>query len=443
DIQIYDEQLRRLASFPAASRQGAITFRETGDGNPLEIGLNSGDDFYRFAFKENMLYTFRPFLSIGLAAFMFFLLAGGYKLSSLLYTYLSFFRFSLIKTANGVLILNSTGQISFLNHRVQTLLDLKHPISKGQHFNDAFAHKPQLCDWIQKGLDSGKPVKEKMSVIQANHQFEGEIRVTPFISSFKLISAYLVEIQDYTQPIVSERLQMWSTSVQKIAHDIKTPLSTVALNLKALQMRLEKISLPKREQVNDDIEMMRTELKRVHNMTKSFLKFTDLEKPHFQVASALEIIADAVAKFDAFANGDIEIQSELDPGGDEIWADPQQVELVLHILIENSIDALKGKGQIKISTSMAQYLDKSFLEFLEVEVSDTGPGIDPKSRDKIFEPYFTTKSDGTGMGLAIARKIIEDHGGVIGLHSQPGLGTVIRFSLPLYENNSSPEGTRI
>ena len=439
DIQIYDEQLKRLASFPAPSRVGKMTFRETGDGNPLELGLNSDENFYRFAFKKNMLFSFLPLIGFGVAGCCFLLLTGGYKFSALAYTYLSFFRFSLIKTANGVLILNATGRISFLNNRVQDLLALKHPLSKGQHFTAAFEHKPQLSEWIQKGLDSGKPVKEKMSLIQANYQFEGEIRVTPFISSFKLISAYLVEIQDYTQPILSERLQMWSTSVQKIAHDIKTPLSSVALNLKALQMRLENISLPRRDEVNDDIEMMRTELQRVHNMTRNFLKLSNLEKPNLQAVSAREIIQNAVDQFSSFTNGDIQIQSDLDPEVDDLWADPQQIELVFHIVLENAVDALQGTGQINISTSMAQYLDKSFVKFLEFEVSDTGPGIDPNSRDKIFEPYFTTKSDGTGMGLAIARKIIEDHGGVIGLHSNSGLGTVIRFSLPLNENNSSSE----
>ena len=225
NIEIYDEQLRRLASFRAPSRHGAITFRETGEGNPLEMGLNTDQQFYRFSFKKNALFQAWPVLWFGLSAFMFLLLASGYRFSALVYTYLSFFRFSLIKTSNGVLILNYIGQISFLNHRVQTLLDLKNPISKGQHFSVAFAQKPQLREWIQNGMDSGKPIKEKLSVIQANHQFEGEIRVTPFMSSFKLISAYLVEIQDYTQPIISERLQMWSKSMQMIAHDIKTPLS--------------------------------------------------------------------------------------------------------------------------------------------------------------------------------------------------------------------------
>ena len=105
--------------------------------------------------------------------------------------------------------------------------------------------------------------------------------------------------------------------------------------------------------------------------------------------------------------------------------------MALHIVIENSIDALKGKGLIKISVNMAQYLNNVYQDFVEIEIADSGTGIDAKIKDKIFEPYFTTKKDGTGMGLAIARKIIEDHNGEISIYSKDGFGTVVRFLVPV------------
>ncbi len=81
--------------------------------------------------------------------------------------------------------------------------------------------------------------------------------------------------------------------------------------------------------------------------------------------------------------------------------------------------------------SLAQYLDEQFAEYLEIEIADSGPGIPEKEKNRIFEPYYTTKSNGTGMGLAIAKKIIEDHHGSIEVHGKSGLGAVFRFSLPV------------
>jgi signal transduction histidine kinase len=114
-----------------------------------------------------------------------------------------------------------------------------------------------------------------------------------------------------------------------------------------------------------------------------------------------------------------------------VWADPQQIEMVFHILLENALAALQGKGLICISSTLAQFLDTSFREVLEIEVTDTGPGIQDEHKSRIFEPYFTTKQAGTGMGLAIAKKIIEDHGCSIELYSKANFGATFRFTLPV------------
>ena len=138
-----------------------------------------------------------------------------------------------------------------------------------------------------------------------------------------------------------------------------------------------------------------------------------------------------VQKYHAYISDDLEIQVLLDDDIKPVWADPAQIEMVFNILLENALNAMQGKGVISVSVSVAQYLEQSFSEYLDIEVADTGPGIGESDKTKIFEPYFTTKKDSTGMGLAIARKIIEDHGGAIDLHSRPGFGAVFRFSLPV------------
>jgi signal transduction histidine kinase len=152
-----------------------------------------------------------------------------------------------------------------------------------------------------------------------------------------------------------------------------------------------------------------------------------------------KIIDKAINKYRPYTASDLDIQMTIDKDIKPVWIDPQQIEMVFHILLENALAALQGTGLISISVSLAQYLKNSFIEFLEIEVADTGSGIEENARTKIFEPYFTTKSDGTGMGLAIARKIIEDHGGLIEIHSKSGFGAVFRFSLRVAKDDQTNE----
>jgi two-component system nitrogen regulation sensor histidine kinase NtrY len=165
-------------------------------------------------------------------------------------------------------------------------------------------------------------------------------------------------------------------------------------------------------------------------MTKNFLKFSNLEKPHYQAVDIKKIIEKALEQYRPFPREDLDISTEIDADVKQAWADPQQIEMVFHILLENALFAMKCKGFISISVNMAQFLERSFSAYIEVEVADTGPGINEEVKIKIFEPYYTTKKVGTGLGLAIARKIIEDHGCSIDVHSKPNLGAVFRFSLP-------------
>jgi signal transduction histidine kinase len=198
-------------------------------------------------------------------------------------------------------------------------------------------------------------------------------------------------------------------------------------------MRLSKIELPEGERLNltDDIKMMQNELENIQTMTRNFLKFSNLDHPHFQAFNIEDVIQPTLKKYQPYLHADLNIQVSLDDDLKPVWADPQQIEMVFHILLENALAAVQDKGAISISVALAQFLDTSFTEFLEIEVADTGPGINEQDMARIFEPYFSTKSTGTGMGLAIAKKIIEDHGCSIEAYSKAGFGAVFRFNLPV------------
>jgi two-component system NtrC family sensor kinase len=124
----------------------------------------------------------------------------------------------------------------------------------------------------------------------------------------------------------------------------------------------------------------------------------------------------------------IEIKQALDPNLPQIFGDPGELQQVFTNLFLNAADAMKGQGQITITSSATPQRDGVILTF-----TDTGSGIPPELRDKIFEPFFTTKppGKGTGLGLSIVYGVIQRHGGSIEVESPPGGGTTFTIQLPL------------
>jgi len=407
----------------------------------LEIGLMLPNQFYRVSLIENKLYSYFPLIFIGLTGLVFLVLAGSHKFLFLFTTYIRIFRYLRYDSSDGILIVNHQGLIVYSNERLIQILNLHHPLTKGEEFVSVLNHYPQIAEFIKNSRESRETINQKVVIGDEESRFESEVVVQPYKYPFKRRFNYLVILKYANTSSQSDKIHSWSRAVQKMAHDIKTPLSTVSLNLKVLQTRLEKMYLSEKEnqELSDDIKMMRTELDNIQSMTKNFLKFSNLDKPHSQAFNISKIIEDARNKFQPYINAELDIQVSIDNDVKPVWADPQQIEMVFTILLENSLAAMQGKGLININISTVQYLENIFSESLEIEVADTGPGINEEDRARIFEPYFSTKSEGTGMGLAIAKKIIEDNGGFIEVHSKPNFGAVFRFSLPVIKDEETDE----
>lgn len=438
---VFDNELNLLAKYPIPNRLAKIDFRETGPNKPIEISLQLPDQYYRLRLVENKLSSYLPLIFVGFTGLVYLFLTGGFKVSNGIITRSRIFKYLRSDSSDGVLVINHQCLIAFFNNRFAQILNLNPPPKKGQEAVSILNHYPQILEIIKESNESNKTVNQKVILGDEESRFESEVLVQPYSYLFKKGFNYLVVIKYAHISSHSDKIHSWSRAVQKMAHDIKTPLSTVSLNLKVLQTRLEKMHLSEKENqgLSDDIQMMRTELDTIQSMTKNFLKFSNLDKPHSQAFNISKIIEDARNKFQPYINAELDIQVSIENDIKPAWADPQQIEMVFTILLENSLAAMQGRGLININISMVQFLENIFSESLEIEVADTGPGINEEDRARIFEPYFSTKSEGTGMGLAIAKKIIGDNGGFIEVYSKPNFGAVFRFSLPVIKEEEKDE----
>jgi signal transduction histidine kinase len=410
-----------------------ITERKNGVEGIAQLGFGSKKSNFLLTLNKNKnFYFLYPLLILTFFAVVSLLYLIK-KMILQFYYYFKSFLYLFYKTETGYCLVDSDLKIKYLNQNFLYYLKLQN--SETKNLSELLIDHKNLLDSISKVREIGTEVKEKLFLNTNDLQFNGVVNAVPIKIFKNKVIAILVELKNYTQPIYEDRLMIWGKSIQKIAHDIKTPLSTIALNLKSIQINLENSGITNTE-ISQDIDVAKNEIERIKNLTKDFLKFVDLEKPSFQAISVEEIIIQSLKRFDSLRNNELKIDYISSDHEISIWADPRQIELVIHILVENSIDAMKGKGLILIENDLVQNLAVISGDMVQVSITDNGSGIKKDLLNRIFEPHFSTKNDGTGMGLAFAKKIIEDHKGEIDLHSREGFGTTFKFTLPIFRNSS-------
>ncbi len=218
----------------------------------------------------------------------------------------------------------------------------------------------------------------------------------------------------------SARLKALGTLAAGIAHEIRNPLATVNFNTQLLRRELE--LLPAQQEMLEDVF---EQIRKTDRIIQQVLHFARPRDPQFVPGSLNEVVRHCLDMskmylIKAHAEVSVDLQPDLPP----TVMDFNQICQVLMNLIINSVEAMPGGGKLRISTS----LDKEQGQIFEIQ--DSGIGILDEDKGRIFDPFFTRKPEGTGMGLSISRQIIEKHGAHMELDSIPGEGTTFRLTFP-------------
>lgn len=224
------------------------------------------------------------------------------------------------------------------------------------------------------------------------------------------------------QLIISERLAVVGELVAGVAHEVRNPLFGITTTLSALARSLED-----RKAVQPFIDVVMTEVSRLNYLMEQLLEHSRPIRLDGDV-SALRIVIEEVAeefRSPASEKGVDLIVDYHDPEGPRV--DRRKMHGVFTNLFENALQHTGPGGQIRLAATT----DHNGPAEVQIEVSDTGAGIAVENRQKVFEPFFTTRSNGVGLGLAIVRKTIHDHGGTISLRSNGSSGTTFIIKLPL------------
>lgn len=351
------------------------------------------------------------------------------------------YNFFIHNYSTAILILNEEKRIedanklfcSFLNMSSDELLKIH--ISKlnelfvSTHFSD------KIINMIENNTSADS---DRELLLTTSYGLKKVLVNVNRVKLFKKRVLYVVEFVDLSEITHSEQLAAWGSITQKMAHEIKNPLTTILLSLRQIQRKIKKSNKQIAEETNNYIEVAADEIERLRNSTNIFMKFTSTIKTNASLLDVNFLIKEITRTF--MYPGSIKLQFNLTPNLPQIKIDEQQLRQVLLNLLENGVDAIDGEGEITVTTESVQKVNPQsgkLNSFIQIEILDTGKGIADEYIEQIFEANFTTKTTGSGFGLAISKFIIDQNNGSIKVKSKESFGTSIAVLLPVAQKQES------
>ena len=223
-----------------------------------------------------------------------------------------------------------------------------------------------------------------------------------------------------------KKLAMLGQLAGSISHELRGPLGTIKNSTYFLQLALEDVS----PDVQETLEILNEEIARSEAIISSMLDFARTETPNRQPVNINGLVEEALPRVEM--PGTIKVELDLDDALPAVAADPEQLLRVFENLIKNAVEAMPEGGQMRIESDAILDEDDE-PDRVELVFSDTGVGIREEDLAKIFEPLFSTKESGTGLGLALVQALVDAHGGSVEIETQVGEGSTFTVILPIDE----------
>ena len=356
----------------------------------------------------------------------------------------------------GIIVTDSSGRITYLNDAACELFGLEGEDSTGKQLDE----RVRGLDWNAL-THSGGPVTRDLEIFYPRNRFINFYSVPLIIeprdapvaavtdhapqttSEPRTASAatatteqvgYAIIMRDITESrrttektIESERLNALTLLAAGVAHELGNPLNSLNIHLQLMERQARKIKGKGREEIRHSIDICRAEINRLDSIVSQFLRAIRPSRPQLRPENINTIVEEAVRFFSAEIEArDIVVETELHSDLPLLQLDRDQMKQAFYNVIKNSFEAMKRRGILRIRTDR----DESHVR---VSFIDNGGGMSAEALSHVFEPYYTTKATGTGLGLLIVRRIVREHGGELAIESTEGKGLTLTIRLPFRE----------
>jgi two-component system, sporulation sensor kinase E len=333
----------------------------------------------------------------------------------------------------GIIVTDANGRITYVNEAACELFGLEADTSIGKRLDE----RVRGLDWKSLSQSQGA-VSRDMEIFYPANRFLNfyivplliERRESPAGTKAEPVGHAII-LRDITESrrstektIESERFNALTLLAAGVAHEIGNPLNSLHIHLQLMERKVRRLDGKMKEELQEAIAISRAEITRLDSIVTQFLQAIRPSKPILHPENVNSIVEEALRFFaPEIADRDIVAEPELRPDLPLIELDRDQMKQAFYNVIKNSFEAIKRRGILRIRTDMdATHVNISF--------TDTGGGMSAESLSHVFEPYFTTKSSGSGLGLLIVRRIVREHGGEMAIESNEGKGLTLTIRLP-------------
>lgn len=333
--------------------------------------------------------------------------------------------------SSGVLVVDIDGRVLTMNAAAEEILELRKEEVLSHHVDTALGRRaPDLAHELVQSLASERP-RRRQEI--SGHSRSGAYRpmgisISPLTDGTQRRRGVIAVFQDLTEVHEmrervrkADRLAAVGELSAGIAHELRNPLASISGSIEMLYHELALDGENKRL-----MELIMRESDRLDRIISDFLEFARLRTPRRVPSKLARCIEDVVTlvRQNVEKSDGINIRTACDPALPDVWMDDEQMRQVFMNLAVNSCEAMENRGALEIMA------ERAGEQKVRVAFKDSGPGIDPEGLERMFEPFFTTKDGGTGLGLAMANKIVVAHGGSIEFKNAER-GAVFTIVLPV------------
>lgn len=334
----------------------------------------------------------------------------------------------------GVIVADATGTIRYINRGACRLFGLNPDEATGTHI----AEKVRGLDWnalisgehgtVSRDLEVFYPENRYLNFYIKPVEQKGEPESTAYVM---LVRDITESRQGEEEKLESERAGALTMLAAGVAHEIGNPLNSMNIHLQLLERKLKK-AVPElyEAELRELIDISTGEVKRLDHIIDQFLKAIRPSQPRIEPTDINELVKESMRFLEPELNDrglqlTLELHSALPP----LQLDPDQIKQAVYNVVKNATHATPPGGSIVVHSDLTD-------EYVTVSFTDSGNGISAENMSNVFQPYFTTKKSGTGLGLLIIRRIIREHGGQIKLSSEEDKGTTVTLFLPRFSRSA-------